>query len=131
MDSAVYVSANGQLGVLVSSERYKTAVAPIGPRAGKLQQLRPVAFHLKAEPDGAVQYGPIAEEVETVYPELVIRDDAGQIQGVRYDELAPLLRNEIQRQQRRNNVAAGYVKLAAYRETVSGPTDVEITNHYA
>lgn len=97
--AAVYVTSNGQLGVLASSERYKTAVAPIGARAAKLQKLRAVSFHLKAEPDGALQYGLIAEEVETVYPELVIRDDTGQIQGVRYDELAPLLLDEIQQQQ--------------------------------
>jgi hypothetical protein len=40
-----------------------------------------------------------------VYPELVVRDAAtGRIDGVRYDELAPLLLNEVQQQQRRNAV---------------------------
>jgi hypothetical protein len=34
--------------------------------------------------------------IDKVYPELVIRDDAGKIQGVRYDELAPMLFNEVQ-----------------------------------
>jgi hypothetical protein len=58
-----------------------------------------VSFHLKTDPKGAVQYGLIAEEVAKVYPELVIRDDAGKIQGVRYDELAPMLLNEVQKQQ--------------------------------
>jgi hypothetical protein len=33
-----------------------------------------------------------------VYPELVIRDNAGKIQGVRYEELAPMLLNEVQHQ---------------------------------
>ena len=56
-----------------------------------LQQLRPVTFHLETEPHGALQYGLIAEEVNRVYPDLVIRNEAGAIQGVRYDELAPLL----------------------------------------
>jgi len=46
-----------------------------------------------------VQYGLIAEEVDKVYPELVIRDDKGEVQGVRYDELAPMLLNVMQRQQ--------------------------------
>jgi hypothetical protein len=64
----------------------------------KLQQLRPVAFHLKTDPQGALQYGLIAEEVAKVYPELVIRDATGRIDGVRYDELAPMLLNEVQRQ---------------------------------
>jgi hypothetical protein len=96
--SPVYVTASGQLGVLASSERYKTAIAPMGAETEKLQELRPVSFHLKSDPRGAVQYGLIAEEVAKVYPELVIRDQAGTIQGVRYDELAPMLLNEVQKQ---------------------------------
>lgn len=96
--AAVYVSSSGRLGVLASSERYKTAVAPMGARTAKLAELRPVTFHLKSEPHGQLQYGLIAEEVAKIYPELVIRDDAGKIQGVRYDELAPMLLNEVQQQ---------------------------------
>ena len=98
--AAVYVTTNGKLGVLASSERYKTAITTMGPNSAKLQQLRPVSFHLKGDPRGALQYGLIAEEVEKVYPELVIRDEAGKIQGVHYEELAPLLLNEFRRQQR-------------------------------
>jgi hypothetical protein len=45
-----------------------------------------------------VQYGLIAEEVAKVYPELVIRDERGTILSVHYEELAPILLNEIQRQ---------------------------------
>jgi hypothetical protein len=55
----------------------------------------------RRNPKGDVQYGLIAEEVAKVYPELVIRDEAGRIEGVRYEELAPLLLNEMQRQQGR------------------------------
>ena len=40
----------------------------------------------------------IAEEVAKVYPELVIRDEKGQVEGVRYEELAPMLLNEVQKQ---------------------------------
>jgi hypothetical protein len=42
----------------------------------------------------------IAEEVAKVYPELVFRDQKGRIQGVRYDELAPMLLNEVQKQKK-------------------------------
>ena len=97
--SAVYVTAGGELGVLASSERYKTAITSMGNNTEKLRQLRPVTFHLKTEPQGALQFGLIAEEVDRVYPELVIRDEAGNIQGVRYDELAPILLKEVQQQQ--------------------------------
>ncbi len=96
--SAVYITSTGQLGVLASSERYKTGIAPMGVSTEKLGQLRPVTFHLKADPKGGVQYGLIAEEVAKVYPELVIRDEHRKIQGVRYEELAPMLLNEAQQQ---------------------------------
>ncbi|HEX4242409.1 MAG TPA: tail fiber domain-containing protein [Steroidobacteraceae bacterium] len=99
--SAVYVTAGGQLGVLASSERYKTAIAPMGDDTDKLSLLRPVVFHLKTEPSGQLQYGLIAEEVARVYPALVIRNEAGTIEGVRYDELAPMLLNQVQKQQQR------------------------------
>jgi len=95
---AVMVNASGQLGVVVSSERFKTAIAPIGANMERLSQLRPVTFKLKSDASGTVQYGLIAEEVAKVYPELVIRDENGRIDGVRYDELAPMLLNEVQQQ---------------------------------
>jgi Chaperone of endosialidase len=96
--SAVYVTSSGQLGVLASSERFKTAIAPMGSNTTKLQQLRPVTFRLKSDAKGTRQYGLIAEEVAKVYPELVIRSESGRIDGVRYDELAPMLLNEVQQQ---------------------------------
>jgi hypothetical protein len=95
--AAVVLTSSGQLGVVSSSERYKTAIAPMGRSSEKLQKLRPVSFRLKDQPDGALQYGLIAEEVDQVYPELVIRDASDTIQGVRYDELAPMLLNEVQK----------------------------------
>jgi Chaperone of endosialidase len=98
--NAVVVSPTGQLGVVVSSERFKTTVKSMGSNSAKLGQLRPVTFHLKADPKGTLQYGLIAEEVAKVYPELVIRDEKGRIDGVRYDELAPMLLNEVQQQQK-------------------------------
>ncbi len=96
--SAVYVTSTGQLGVLGSSERFKTDIATMPELSDKLAQLRPVTFHYKTDPKSIQQYGLIAEEVDKVYPELVIRDDHGEIQGVRYEELAPMLLNEIQEQ---------------------------------
>jgi hypothetical protein len=103
---AVVIDSNGQLGTVSSSERFKTAIAPMGSNTAKLQQLRPVTFRYKADPQGTMRYGLIAEDVAKVYPELVIRDGSGRIDGVRYDELAPMLLNEAQRQQRINEAQA-------------------------
>jgi hypothetical protein len=116
--STVVVSSTGQLGVTVSSERFKTSIAPMGSSSGMLRRLRPVTFHLKTDPEGALQYGLIAEEVAKVYPELVIRNESGRIDGVRYDELAPMLLNEMQNrdaaQERR--IAAQAAEIRALKE---------------
>jgi hypothetical protein len=93
----VYVNSAGQLGYSSSSERYKTNVHSLASNTEKLARLRPVSFNAKTDPNGTIQYGLIAEEVEKVYPELVIHDSEGTIQGVRYDELAPILLNVVQR----------------------------------
>jgi hypothetical protein len=94
----VVVGSNGELGAVSSSERFKTDIAPMGSNTEKLQQLRPVTFHYK-DAQGPLRHGLIAEEVAKVYPELVVRDENGRIDGVRYDELAPMLLNEVQKQQ--------------------------------
>jgi flagellar capping protein FliD len=107
----VFITENGQLGVLQSSERYKTGIQTMDADASKLQQLRQVTFHLKTEPNGIRQYGLIAEEVDKVFPDLVIRDEAGLIQGVRYDELAPILLKQVQEQQK--SLSAEDDKIAA------------------
>jgi hypothetical protein len=105
--NAVMVSSTGQLGVVVSSERFKTAISTMGSISEKLQQLRPVTFRLKTDPKGILQYGLIAEEVAKVYPDLLVRNESRRIDGVRYDELAPMLLNEAQRQQRLIAAQAG------------------------
>ncbi len=97
---AVYVSSVGQLGCTsASSVRFKTDIAPMPDLSAKLKQLRPMTFRYKSDQTGLLQYGLIAEEVAKVYPELVIRGAAGQIDGVRYEELAPMLLSEVQQQQ--------------------------------
>ena len=45
----------------------------MGGSTEKLHELRPVSFHLKSDPKGAVQYGLIAEEVyNELMPILII-----------------------------------------------------------
>ena len=104
--SAVYVNSSGQLGIQGSSERFKTDIAPMPELSDKLNQLRPVTFHYKTDPNGVTQYGLIAEEVAKVYPELVIRDTTGRLMGIHYEELAPMLLSELQKQQHINAAQA-------------------------
>jgi hypothetical protein len=116
--AAVYVTSSGELGILASSERYKTGIEPMAQRTEKLQQLRPVTFHLKTDPRGDVQYGLIAEEVAKVYPELVIRDKTGRVEGVHYEELAPMLLNEVQKQS--EEIRAMQAQIAELKRSTQG-----------
>jgi len=98
--TAVYIGSDGRLGTLTSSARFKTGIADLGPTSDVLYDLRPVTFAYKPEIDplGITQYGLIAEEVAEVAPDLVIYDDAGDPYTVRYEQLVPMLLNELQEQ---------------------------------
>jgi hypothetical protein len=93
----VVVASTGQLGCVTSSARYKRDVRDMGDASDKLMKLRPVTFVYKADETGAQQYGLIAEEVERVYPELVIHDAAGKVATVSYHMLPAMLLNEVQK----------------------------------
>ena len=98
--SAVLIDANGQLGTISSSRRYKQDIQAMADASERLQKLRPVKFHYKqadATGERPIQYGLIAEEVAEVFPELVVRDERGQPETVAYHLLPVLLLNEIQR----------------------------------
>ncbi len=58
--------------------------------------LNPVTFHYKEDldPEKIPQFGLIAEEVEKVNPDLVVRDEDGKIMTVRYDAVNAMLLNE-------------------------------------
>ncbi|WP_237155065.1 tail fiber domain-containing protein [Oryzibacter oryziterrae] len=96
--ASVVVNSAGQLGVVASSARYKTDIITLGDLADKLAQLRPVSYRYKAEPT-ATHYGLIAEEVEKVMPELVVRDEENRPESVQYQELIPVLLQQWQLQQ--------------------------------
>ena len=98
--SAVFVTSTGQLGTQLSSARYKRDIHSLGAQSQKLHQLRPVSFRYKQDPQGVQQYGLVAEEVAKVYPELVLTGEKGEIEGVQYQGLIPLVVNEVQHQQR-------------------------------
>ena len=58
--------------------------------------LKPVTFRYKEEfdPVGVPQFGLIAEQVEKVNPDLVVRDPKGEVTGVRYEVVNAMLLNE-------------------------------------
>ncbi len=102
--SAVLVDPNtGQLGIATSSSLYKEDIHDIGDMSNALMLLRPVTFRYKQATAGSarpLQYGLIGEEVEKVYPELVVHGPDGRVESVEYHQLPALLLNEAQQEHR-------------------------------
>src|ERR1700693_3746127 len=96
----VLIDANGQLGTISSSARFKDEIQDMGEATDGLLKLRPVTFRYKAQPEGRTQFGLIAEEVEKVMPELVVCSSSGEVETVLYHEMPAMLLNELQKQQR-------------------------------
>ena len=92
----VIVGSNGQLGTVVSSERFKDAIKPMDKASEAILALKPVTFHYKKDldPEGVPQFGLVAEDVEKVNPALVARDADGNVYTVRYDAVNAMLLNE-------------------------------------
>ncbi len=99
---AVFVNSAGQLGTVTSSRRFKHEIADMGAESDLLMKLRPVAFYYKPELDQTQtrQYGLVAEEVAQVAPQLVVYDQDGAPQTVRYHFVNAMLLNAVQKQQR-------------------------------
>ena len=92
----VLVDASNKLGTTTSSKRFKEDIEPMGEESEALFSLKPVTFHYKREidPAGRSQLGLVAEEVEKVNPDLVVRDKEGKPYTVRYDQINAMLLNE-------------------------------------
>jgi hypothetical protein len=99
----VIVGSNGQLGTVVSSERFKDKIKPMDKASEAILGLKPVTFRYKHEldPDGIPQFGLVAEEVEKVNPDLVARDDQGKVYTVRYEAVNAMLLNEFLKEHRK------------------------------
>jgi len=65
--------------------------------------LKPVTFRYKKEfdPTGIAQYGLVAEDVEKVNPDRVVRDQEGKPYSVRYDQVNAMLLNEFLKEHRK------------------------------
>jgi len=92
----VLVNSDGKLGTTVSSRRFKEDIKPMDEASEALLALQPVTFRYKKQFDavGAPQFGLVAEDVEKVNPDLIVRDKEGKPYSVRYDQVNAMLLNE-------------------------------------
>ena len=79
--------------------------------------LKPVTFHYKTDNQNTPQFGLIAEEVAKVNPDLVVRDDNGEIYTVRYEAVNAMLLNEFLKEH--DKVGAQQAAIAELNSTVA------------
>lgn len=93
--TAVLVSSSDQLGIAVSSKRFKENIKDL--KSSNVLQLEPKSFNYNVGDDKSPQTGLIAEEVHKIMPELVVLDQEGIPQSVKYHDLPVLLLLEIKK----------------------------------
>jgi hypothetical protein len=100
---AVYVDSDNKIGTLSSSRRYKEQIKPMDNASESLFVLQPVTFRYKKEidPARALSFGLIAEDVARIDPDLIIRDEKGKPQTVRYEAVNAMLLNEFLKEHRK------------------------------
>jgi hypothetical protein len=115
----VTVGAGGKLGFQVSSRRYKDDIKPMEKASEALFALKPVSFRYKKEIDPArsPDFGLIAEDVATVNPDLVARDEDGKIVTVRYQAVNAMLLNEFLKEHKK--VEEQQASIAELKSTVA------------
>ena len=71
----VFIDSDGQLGTAASTRRVKDDIKPMDKASEVLLSLKPVTFRYKKEIDrtGTAQFGLVAEEVEKMNPDLVVK----------------------------------------------------------
>jgi hypothetical protein len=101
--AAVSVDNKGRLGTTTSSARFKDHIQPMGPASESILALQPVTFRYKQEldPENIPQFGLVAEQVARVNPDLVVRDEQGEPNTVRYEAVNAMLLNEFLKEHRK------------------------------
>src|SRR6266550_2970269 len=107
---SVVIDSAGQLGTLSSSRRFKKEIKPMDSASKSILALKPVTFHYKSDKTGMPQFGLIAEEVADVNPDLVVRDDQGEIYTVRYEAVNAMLLNEFLKEHKKVEAQHGKIE---------------------
>jgi hypothetical protein len=121
----VLINSSNKLGTTTSSKRFKEDIKSMGAVSEALFSLTPVTFQYKKkiDPAGTPQLGLVAEDVEKVNPDLVVRDNEGKAYSVRYDQVNAMLLNEFLKehhkvQEQQKEIEAVKTELKEQRELI-------------
>jgi hypothetical protein len=80
-----------------SAKRYKDNIQELTSQLNKINQLKPVEFDWKTSRKHDIGF--IAEDVAKVYPEIVKKNEVGEVEGISYSKMVAALIKAIQEQQ--------------------------------
>lgn len=136
---AVFIDSSGKVGTSTSSRRFKEEIKPMERTSEALFALKPVTFRYKKEIDasGTSQFGLVAEEVEKVNRDLVVRDNDGKPYSVRYEQVNAMLLNEFLKEHRKveqlqkqvEALTAGLENVSAQLEMNKPAPQTVVDNH--
>jgi hypothetical protein len=98
-----------------SSRRFKHGIKAMDKASESILSLKPVTFHYRSDNTNRPEFGLIAEEVAEVNPDLVVRDERGEIYTVRYDAVNAMLLNEFLKEHRKVEAQNGRLESQARR----------------
>ena len=134
----VLINSSNLLGTSTSSKRFKSDIKPMDKASEALFSLKPVSFRYKKQidPAGISQLGLVAEDVEKVNPDLVVRDKEGKPYSVRYDQVNAMLLNEFLKEHRKVErlekqievLTAGLQKVSAQLEVIKAAPQTVVNN---
>ena len=130
----VLIDSAGQLGTISSSKRFKSNVSALNITdiSSRIQQIEPVSFHYNSDESQTKQFGLIAEQVESIFPELIIHDKDKQPLTIQYHLMPALLIAAIQHTTHQiNDQAANYAELLTQHAILKSAHETLIDNFSA
>jgi hypothetical protein len=102
----VLINSVGNLGTTVSSRRYKHDIIDMDDQSNSIMNFRPVTYIHNNDSTNTRRFGLIAEEVQELCPDLVLRKNGVPDTVLYHEMIAPLL-NELQKLSKRVDAIEG------------------------
>jgi hypothetical protein len=103
---------------ITSDSRLKDNIKPLGSTISKLQEIEGKTYMLKRDQSGASKIGVLAQDVQTVFPELVAEGSDGVL-SVNYTGLIPVLINAINEQDAKIEKLQEMIRFLSIQQTKS------------
>jgi hypothetical protein len=122
INSDLYV--NGSIYNTSDAILKENVVSITDDKLGNMMKLKPMEYNFKADSNKKIHYGMIAQDVEKVFPELIIKNINGH-KTINYIEFIPMLISNIQNMQKEIDELKSYQPLRKVEPNIQPLEKVE------